>query len=322
MCGGDKHMELVMVPIERVRQDPNQARGLRSLDSVASLGRSIAEVGLLHPLLVRRRDDGDYQLVAGYRRLLAAAAMGLETVPVLILEGNAPALQVQLVENLQREDLNPLEKAMAVKAYMDAAGLSKRAAAQKLGIPRTTITDWLDLLQVDERYQRAVVDNFNGGDSPLTVSHVAEARALAARMGAPGLVKALLDAVLLYHLSKAETREVARLVREHRNLSIRDAVRAVRPNLDEPGEGDASPEVAPDEHNLRQLVRAVDRSTAMIKRMQHLSARFLSQVQRDELIARFQELHEMTGQVLEQLTAPVPAQAAPTRRRGKKRRVS
>ena len=316
-------MELVMVPIERVRQDPNQARGLRSLDSVASLGRSIAEVGMLHPILVRRREDGDYQLVAGYRRLLAAASMGLEKVPALILEGDAPALQVQLVENLQREDLNPLEKAMAVKAYMDATGLSKRAAAEKLGIPRTTITDWLDLLEVDERYQRAVVDNFNGGDSPLTVSHVAEARALAARMGAPGLVNALLDAVLLYHLSKSETRAVARLVRENRNLSIRDAVRAVRPHLDEPAQSAEPATVPPDEHNLQQLVRAVDRSTALIKRMRHLSGRFLSEAQRAELVARFQELHEMTGQVLEHLTAPPTAEAEPVRgQRRHKRRVS
>lgn len=319
-------MQLVMVPIERVRQDPNQARGLRSLDSVADLGRSMQEVGMLHPILVRELDDGDYQLVAGYRRLLAAAANGQRTVPAIVLSTDAPALQIQLVENLQREDLNPLEKALAVKAYMDAAGLSKRAAALKLGIPRTTITDWLDLLEVDERYRRAVVDNFQGGDSPLTVSHVAEARALAARMGAPGLVNALLDAVLLYHLSKAETRAVARLVRENRHLSIKDAVRAVRPNLDEPGEDGQDEEgLAPHERNLQQLVQAVDRSAALLKRMQHLSSRFLTDAQRELLVARFQELHEMTGAALERLTAPPPPVEAkrPRGRRGRtKRQVS
>ena len=65
-----------------------------------------------------------------------------------------------------------------------------RAAAQKLGIPRTTLTDWLDILAVEERFQRAVVDNFEGGDSPVTISHVAEARALAATMDSPGLATA------------------------------------------------------------------------------------------------------------------------------------
>jgi len=311
-----------MVPIERVRQDLHQARGLRSLDSVARLGRSIAEVGMLHPILVRPLEDG-YQLVAGYRRLLAAAAIGQRTVPAIILDGDAPALQIQLVENLQREDLNPLEKAMAVKAYMDAAGLSKRAAAQKLGIPRTTITDWLDLLEVDERYQRAVVDNFNGGDSPLTVSHVAEARALAARMKAPGMANALLDAVLLYHLSKAETREVARLVRENRNLSIKDAVRAIRPSLDEPHEQEqADASLPPHEHNLQQLVQAVDRSAALLKRMAHMSSRFLTEAQRELLVARFQALHEVTEQALARLTAPSspPEAARPRRRKGREKR--
>jgi len=318
-------VQLVMVPIERVRQDPNQARGLRSLDSVAPLGRSIAEVGMLPPILVRRLDNGYYQLVAGYRRLLAAAANGQTTVPAIILDGDAPALQVQLVENLQREDLNPLEKAMAVKAYMDAAGLSKRAVAQKLGIPRTTITDWLDLLEVDERYRRAVVDNFAGGDSPLTISHVAEARALAAKLGAPGLANALLDAVLTYHLSKAETREVARLIRENPHLSIRDAVRAVRPSLDGPeGQAQAEEALPPHERNLQQLVQAVDRSAALIRRMRHVSSRFLTEAQRQLLIARFQELYEMAGEALERLTAPPAAESQRARsRRGRaKRQVS
>jgi len=310
-------MQLVMVPIDRVRQDPSQARGLRSLDSVALLGRSIAEVGMLHPILVRPCEDGSYRLVAGYRRLLAAAATGLVEVPAIILAGDAPAIQVQVVENLQREDLNPLEKATAVKAYMDAAGLSKRAAAQKLGIPRTTITDWLDLLEVDERYQRLVVENAAGGDSPLTVSHVAEARALAARLGAPGIVNALLDAVLFYQLSKAETREVARIIRENRHMSIRDAVRVIRPSLDEPGGGAEQEELRPDEQNLKQLVQAVERSTAMLKRMRHMSGRFLTEAQREQLIARFRELQEMTEQAIDRLINPPPA-AKPTRsRRGR-----
>jgi ParB-like partition proteins len=122
-------LQLVTLPLERIRQHPRQARGLRSLDSVANLSASINEVGLLHPVIVQRDGDG-YRLVAGYRRLLAAARAGKTEIPALVLSGPADALQVQLAENLQREDLNPLERAMAVQAFMEEQQLSVRAAAQ------------------------------------------------------------------------------------------------------------------------------------------------------------------------------------------------
>ncbi|MBO8142260.1 MAG: ParB/RepB/Spo0J family partition protein [Firmicutes bacterium] len=313
-------MRLETIAIDRIRQTAGHVRGLRSLASVAGLSRSIEQVGVLHPVLVQPEGDG-YRLIAGYRRLLAAAAAGLTEIPALVLTHDPDACHVQLVENLQREDLNPLEKARAVKAYMDATGLSKRAVANKLGIPRTTITDWLDLLNVDERYQRAVVDNFRGGDSPLTVSHVAEARALAARLGSPGIVKALLDAVLAYHLSKAETRAVARLVRENRDLSIRDAVRAVRPNLDERGaEGPEDADVPLDQRNLNELVQAIDRSAATMRRLAHLSGRFLDEETKAQLLERFRVLHEMTREAMDRLANP-PSDDRTARTQSKRRRV-
>lgn len=317
-------MELVTVPLHRIRQASGQARGLRSLDSVAQLSASIDEIGLLHPVIVQR-DGDDFRLVAGYRRLLAASRAGKTEIPALIISGDACAIQIQLAENLQREDLNPLERALAVRAFMDAQGLSVRAAARKLGIPRTTVTDWLDILSVEERFQRAVVANFNGEDSPMTVSHLAEARGLAAAMKSPGLATALLDAVLVYNLTKAETRAVARLVRAHRDISIRDAVRAVRPHPDDVGDdADAHANtLPPGEKNLAQLVRAMEQSAAALRRLSHLSARHLSAEQRQQLIERFEQVHAMTGDALDRLTRPVEESAQPRRRRGRsKRRVS
>lgn len=314
-----------MLPTDSIRQDPGQTRGLRSIDSVAGLSDSIDEIGLLHPVIVQR--DGDvYQLVAGYRRLLAASRAGKAEIPALVLSAGACTLQVQLAENLQREDLNPLERAAAVRLYMDKQELSVRAAAKKLGIPRTTLTDWLDILQVEERFQRAVVANFHGDDSPMTTSHLAEARALAATMQSPGLATALLDAVLVYNLTKAETRAVARLVRESRDISVRDAVRAVRPHpddLDDESVTETDP-LPPDEKNLQQLVRILEQSAAALWRLSHLSAKHLSGEQRDRLIQRFERVHAMTGDALERLTRP-PEETAPRRRRrrgGSTRHVS
>lgn len=314
--GRGSRLELVTLPLHIIRLDAGHARGLRSLDSVADLSDSIDEVGLLQPIIVQRAGD-EYRLVAGYRRWLAASRAGKTEIPALILSSGACALQVQLAENLQREDLNPLERAQAIRTFMEANKLSIRAAAQKLGIPRTTLTDWLDILSVEHRFQQAVVDNFNGGDSPLTVSHLAEARALAAAMKSPGLATALLDAVLVYNLTKAETRAVARLVRENSDISIRDAVRTVRPHPDAIGEEtDKGNELPPDEQNLVQLVRAMDQSAAVLKKLAHLSAKHLSLEQRQQLIERMRQVHAMTGAALDRLARSSESQ--PTARSSRK----
>lgn len=308
-----------MLLLDYIRQAPGHVRGLRSLDNVAGLSDSVREVGVLHPVIVQ--PDGDrYRLVAGYRRWLAASRAGHRTIPALVLSPGASTLLVQLAENLQREDLNPLERAQAVRAFMESEKLSVRAAAQKLGIPRTTLTDWLDILSVEERFQRAVVDNFYGGDSPLTISHVAEARALAAALRSPGLASVLLDAVLLYNLTKAETRAVARLIRENVDISIRDAIRAVRPHPGSHGEEDAgSNQLPPDEQNLAQLVRAMEQSASVLKRFRHLSGRHLSPEQRARLIERMQQVHAMTAEALQRLTRSPQEEPVPQRRKRNQR---
>src|SRR5690554_6852806 len=95
--GRGSNVELVMLPADQIRQDASQSRGLRSLDSVAGLSDSIDEIGMLHPIIVRR--DGDqYRLIAGYRRLLAASRAGRTEVPALVLSEDVCSMQVQLAE--------------------------------------------------------------------------------------------------------------------------------------------------------------------------------------------------------------------------------
>ncbi|MBE3599412.1 MAG: ParB/RepB/Spo0J family partition protein [Limnochordaceae bacterium] len=221
--------EYRLVPIDRIVVDPNQVRRTFRDDALDGLAQSLREVGMLHPVLVTPLEGGSYRLISGERRLRAAKRAGEHTVPALVLRDlRGTAHQIQLIENLQREDLNPMERALAIHSFMEQEHLSKAAAAARLGVPRTTLTDWLDVLDLDERHQAALVDNFAGGDSPLTLSHVAEAKALAARLGSPGIATVLLDAVLEYRLSKAETRQVAQLVRNGPNVNIQQAVRMVR----------------------------------------------------------------------------------------------
>ena len=230
--------EYRIIPLDRIRADQEQIRRSFQEESLEGLARSIREVGMLHPVLVAPLEDGEtYRLISGERRLRAAQRAGEQMIPALVLEVlPASATRIQLIENLQREDLNPIERALGIRALMEKEGLSKAAAAARLGVPRTTLTDWLDVLDLEPRHQAALVDNFLGRDSPLTVSHVAEAKALAARLGSPRIASVLLDAVLEYRLSKAETRQVAQLVRSSGDLSIVQAVRMVRGQLSPDGQ--------------------------------------------------------------------------------------
>ena len=173
--------------------------------------------------------------------------------PAIVLNDLLSTKQVQLVENLQRADLNPVERALAVAEFMEAEGLTKVAASERLGVPRTTLTDWLDILEVDGRFQRAVVDNFYGGDSPLTLAHVAEARAFGARMRSVNLQNALLDAVLTYKLSKGELDRCEDRAR-NADVSIIDAVEPSAGRSTKSQRKKGKIDVLPvDEQNLQRL---------------------------------------------------------------------
>lgn len=310
-------MEVVNLPPEAVELGEN-VRQSWSVESLEGLKRSIQEVGMLQPILVVSEGSGRYRLVAGLRRLIAARLLQEETVPAIVLSPDVSTRQIQLVENIQREDLDPVEKARAVKAFMEEGRLSKAEAARRLGVPRTTLTDWLDVLEVEPRFQNAVVDNFHGGDSPLTLSHIAEAKALAARLGSPGIATVLLDAALMYKLTKAEIREVARMVRENRDVSVRDAVRALREmqaRMDQ--EEDDAKELGPADSNLLQLIRVLDHSERILARMEHLTSRFLRPEVRDRLLEGFKRLERMAREAQERIAAPPAPMKMETLARGK-----
>jgi ParB family chromosome partitioning protein len=131
--GGLKFEEL---PISAIRPNSNQPRRSFPEAGIKELAASIREVGILQPLVVRSTADG-FELIAGERRLRAAREAGLDRVPVLIRQaGETESVELALVENLQREDLNPLETAAAYQALMDGFGLSKEQLAHRLGKSR------------------------------------------------------------------------------------------------------------------------------------------------------------------------------------------
>src|SRR5262249_60717516 len=137
---------LAQVPVEAIDRNPYQPRREFDGDGLAALRDSIKAHGVLQPLVVRQV-EGRYQLIAGERRLRAAKDAGLPQVPVTVVDFNdQQVLEAALVENIQREDLNPIEKALGFKDYLDRFKMTHEQLAARLGLSRSTITNLVALL--------------------------------------------------------------------------------------------------------------------------------------------------------------------------------
>ena len=193
------------VPLSRIRPNPLQPRRHFDEAELEALAASVAEHGVLLPVLVTQTLDG-YQLVAGERRFRAAQLAGLERIPVVIRQvADRDQLELALVENLQREDLNPIEEANAFRQLIDDFGMTQEGVAARVGRARSTVANTLRLLDLDERLQELIVEG------RLTEGH---ARAIG---GLPNEQQArIADIVIERDLSTRETEELVRRLREPR----------------------------------------------------------------------------------------------------------
>jgi ParB family chromosome partitioning protein len=157
--GGDGRQlktEQAQVAIDQIEQNPFQPRKAFDEEELTALRESIRTHGLLQPLVVRPVAD-HFQLIAGERRLRAAAAAGLTEVPVHIVDFNdQQILEAALVENIQRADLNPIEKAQGFKDYLKRFNMTQEQLATRLGLDRTTISNLINLLDLPLEVQEAV----------------------------------------------------------------------------------------------------------------------------------------------------------------------
>jgi ParB family transcriptional regulator, chromosome partitioning protein len=155
----DRSSTLREVSITSIRPNPLQPRIRFDEEAMTSLAASIREVGVLQPVLVREAGPEDYELIAGERRWRAARRAGLQTMPVLVqTTSDVHSLEQALVENLHREDLNPLEEATAFQQLLDDFGYTHEQVAARVGKSRTTVTNTLRLLQLPAGVQRALAD--------------------------------------------------------------------------------------------------------------------------------------------------------------------
>ncbi|MGH2975017.1 MAG: ParB/RepB/Spo0J family partition protein [Solirubrobacterales bacterium] len=143
--------ELHELPIELIKPNPNQPRTKIDPEALAGLSSSIEASGVVQPLLVRPLADGSYELVAGERRWRAAQAAGLTKVPAIVRDQElAERLQVALIENMVREDLNPVDEARACAALVDELGLSREELARRVGRSRPAVSNLIRLLDLPD----------------------------------------------------------------------------------------------------------------------------------------------------------------------------
>jgi ParB family chromosome partitioning protein len=189
------------VPVEAIRPNPWQPRTHFDERELEELAQSIREHGVLQPVLVSQQADGSYQLITGERRWRAVQLAGLPTVPALVKEVTPQAsLEMALVENIQRRDLNPLEEAHAFRQLIDEHGLTQEQLAQRIGKSRVAVTNTLRLLHLPEEVRQALAN--------ATISE-GHARAILMANGDPRRLR-LLERVLEEHLSVRDTEARAR----------------------------------------------------------------------------------------------------------------
>ena len=154
----DARESVQRLPIDSIEPNPYQPRRIFNKESIEELAQSIRVDGLIQPIVVRPRGDG-YLLVVGERRLRAAKIAGFTEIPAIVTDIEADRiLEVTLVENIQREDLNPIEVALAMRTMIDQLGLSHEMLAERTGKNRTTITNLLRLLRLPKDIQQLVAE--------------------------------------------------------------------------------------------------------------------------------------------------------------------
>jgi ParB family chromosome partitioning protein len=209
--GATEEAGLIEVPVGAVGPNPRQPREAFDDESLTALARSIREVGVLQPIVVRRREEG-YDLVAGERRLRAARMAGLATVPAVVRESDdTEALREALIENIHRQDLSPLELASAFQELLEDLGVSQETLAERLGYSRAHVANTIRLLQLPPEVQILVAEGrIQAGHARalLGLPDPEAQRAVAQRVVAEGLsVRQVEDLVKAHGAAPAAKRE-------------------------------------------------------------------------------------------------------------------
>lgn len=217
--GGKKYF---VCPVEELKPHSQQPRKIFDDGKMAELVASIKEKGVIQPLVVRQMTD-HYQIIAGERRWRAAQKAGLDRIPVVIQNVSEDwALEVALIENIQREDLNPIEESAAYRHLMDNFDLSQEEVAKRVGKDRSTVANALRLLKLPDRVKDDLLT------SRLSMGH---ARALLSLDDETDMVEAS-DEIIRKRLSVRETEKLVKKIKSFGGVKPKKTEKPVDPNLE------------------------------------------------------------------------------------------
>jgi ParB family transcriptional regulator, chromosome partitioning protein len=200
-AGASTVVEQAEVGIDRIDQNPNQPRKIFDEDELAALSESIKNHGVLQPVVVRQVGDR-FQLVAGERRLRAAQSIGVDSIPVRIVDFNdQQVMEAALAENIQRSDLNPIEKAQGFREYLGRFEMTHEELAGRLGLDRSTVTNLVRLLDLPDSVQAAV------RNGQITAGHARALLAVSDAQKQEGLCKEIITKGLSVRATEALTKE-------------------------------------------------------------------------------------------------------------------
>lgn len=219
---------VINVQFEKIKPNHLQPREDFNVESIAELAQSIKEKGVIQPLLVRHKGN-DFELIAGERRLRAAKMLGLKEVPVIVRDANdQESLELALIENIQRENLNPIEEARAYQYLIDKFSFTQERIGQVLGRARVSVTNTLRLLKlpldIQDEMRKGRIP-FAHGRALLEISDENELRRLAQEIIAKGLTLQELDNLIKMRRPKGFRRRIGISPREPQVVLLEEELR-------------------------------------------------------------------------------------------------
>jgi len=221
---------IIELDLEHIEVNPFQPRSNFNDESIKELAASIKELGVIQPITVRKLGFNEYQLVSGERRYRASKLLGLETIPAYIrIANDQESLEMALVENIQRQDLDPIEIALSYQRLIDEINLTQERLSERVGKKRSTIANYLRLLKLDPIIQTGMRDGFltmGHGRALVNIDKKQDQISLYEKIIFDNLsVRDTESAVKAYHADDVPTDEVVKTVKKEASVFVRKGIK-------------------------------------------------------------------------------------------------
>lgn len=202
----------MLISINKIKSDEEQPRKLFDSDKIAELAESIRTHGIIQPLILRKHSDDQYIIVAGERRWRAAKMVGIKEIPAIIMElSERDILEVSLIENIQRQDLNPIEEALAYRKLLSDFSITQEELSKRIGKSRVTIANTMRLTNLDDKVQQYIIESI------ITEGHGRALLAVNDKQKQYELAQKVID-------EKLSVRELERLIKRINDESERNSL--------------------------------------------------------------------------------------------------